>query len=166
VVITFALLPGDPFRTTPKALRSFAPIHHHPPKCLLQVRCAFNQCQPHGFNSLAGSSTIHPLSNTYRPQNYRSSSKQTSSQPSRRAPQTPPSNKQRHPRTAPPVRRSPPTTPRYAQSTASSSTPLPVAPVPDEKKRSPVTPAVLRSIFASSRTPGEERSISRVAFFR
>ncbi|KAF7775917.1 hypothetical protein Agabi119p4_4310 [Agaricus bisporus var. burnettii] len=30
----------------------------------------------------------------------------------------------------------------------------------------PVTPAVLRSIFASSRTPHEERSISRIAFFR
>jgi hypothetical protein len=39
---------------------------------------------------------------------------------------------------------------------------------PDEKKQSriPVTPAVLRAIFASSRTPGEERSMSRVAFFR
>ncbi|KAF8557015.1 hypothetical protein OG21DRAFT_1400097, partial [Imleria badia] len=33
-------------------------------------------------------------------------------------------------------------------------------------RRIPVTPAVLRSIFASSRTPHEERSISRVAFFR
>ncbi|KAJ7590872.1 hypothetical protein C8J56DRAFT_934102 [Mycena floridula] len=32
--------------------------------------------------------------------------------------------------------------------------------------RIPVTPAVLRAIFASSRTPHEERSISRVAFFR
>ncbi|KAK0490860.1 hypothetical protein IW261DRAFT_45119 [Armillaria novae-zelandiae] len=30
----------------------------------------------------------------------------------------------------------------------------------------PVTPALLRSIFASSRTPNEERSISRIAFFR
>jgi len=30
----------------------------------------------------------------------------------------------------------------------------------------PVTPAVLRSIFASSRSPGEERSLSRIAFFR
>nr|GAT60002.1 predicted protein [Mycena chlorophos] len=29
-----------------------------------------------------------------------------------------------------------------------------------------VTPAALRAIFASSRTPLEERSISRVAFFR
>ncbi|KAL0949371.1 hypothetical protein HGRIS_009440 [Hohenbuehelia grisea] len=28
------------------------------------------------------------------------------------------------------------------------------------------TPAVLRSIFSASRTPHEERSISRVAFFR
>ncbi|KAG8759451.1 hypothetical protein FRC14_005932 [Serendipita sp. 396] len=33
-------------------------------------------------------------------------------------------------------------------------------------RRIPVTPAVLRSIFASSRTIMEERSISRVAFFR
>ncbi|EIW82338.1 hypothetical protein CONPUDRAFT_54430 [Coniophora puteana RWD-64-598 SS2] len=33
-------------------------------------------------------------------------------------------------------------------------------------RRIPVTPAVLRSIFASSRTPHEERSISRIAFFR
>ncbi|KAF9534702.1 hypothetical protein CPB83DRAFT_210752 [Crepidotus variabilis] len=32
--------------------------------------------------------------------------------------------------------------------------------------RIPVTPAVLRSIFASSRSPNEERSISRIAFFR
>lgn len=30
----------------------------------------------------------------------------------------------------------------------------------------PVTPAVLRSIFANSRSPMEERSISRIAFFR
>ncbi|CCA70670.1 hypothetical protein PIIN_11855 [Serendipita indica DSM 11827] len=33
-------------------------------------------------------------------------------------------------------------------------------------RRIPVTPGVLRSIFASSRTVMEERSISRVAFFR
>ncbi|KAF8592176.1 hypothetical protein K439DRAFT_1400950 [Ramaria rubella] len=36
----------------------------------------------------------------------------------------------------------------------------------DPDRKIPVTPAVLRSIFASSRTPLEERSISRVAFFR
>ncbi|KIK67963.1 hypothetical protein GYMLUDRAFT_801481 [Collybiopsis luxurians FD-317 M1] len=36
----------------------------------------------------------------------------------------------------------------------------------DSKSRIPVTPALLRSIFASSRTPLEERSISRLAFFR
>ncbi|KJA29868.1 hypothetical protein HYPSUDRAFT_241961 [Hypholoma sublateritium FD-334 SS-4] len=36
----------------------------------------------------------------------------------------------------------------------------------DTKRRIPVTPAVLRSIFASSRSPHEERSISRIAFFR
>ncbi|KIM46392.1 hypothetical protein M413DRAFT_64247 [Hebeloma cylindrosporum] len=36
----------------------------------------------------------------------------------------------------------------------------------DSKRRIPVTPAVLRSIFASSRSPHEERSISRIAFFR
>ncbi|KAI0722636.1 hypothetical protein C8Q76DRAFT_719576 [Earliella scabrosa] len=34
------------------------------------------------------------------------------------------------------------------------------------QSRIPVTPAVLRSIFASSRTAMEERSMSRVAFFR
>ncbi|TBU33016.1 hypothetical protein BD311DRAFT_685214 [Dichomitus squalens] len=34
------------------------------------------------------------------------------------------------------------------------------------RSRIPVTPAVLRSIFASSRTALEERSLSRVAFFR
>ncbi|KAF9006582.1 hypothetical protein BDQ17DRAFT_1423445 [Cyathus striatus] len=39
-------------------------------------------------------------------------------------------------------------------------------PALDSSSRIPVTPAVLRSIFASSRTPHEERSISRVAFFR
>ncbi|KAF6762098.1 hypothetical protein DFP72DRAFT_1061379 [Ephemerocybe angulata] len=36
----------------------------------------------------------------------------------------------------------------------------------ETKRRVPVTPAVLRSIFASSRSPHEERSISRIAFFR
>jgi hypothetical protein len=40
------------------------------------------------------------------------------------------------------------------------------APEPHNSSRIPVTPAVLRSIFASSRTPGEERSLSRIAFFR
>jgi len=39
-------------------------------------------------------------------------------------------------------------------------------PEPHNTSRIPVTPAVLRSIFASSRSPGEERSLSRVAFFR
>ncbi|EDR12315.1 uncharacterized protein LACBIDRAFT_311601 [Laccaria bicolor S238N-H82] len=39
-------------------------------------------------------------------------------------------------------------------------------PPSDSASRIPVTPAVLRSIFASSRSPHEERSISRVAFFR
>lgn len=37
---------------------------------------------------------------------------------------------------------------------------------PRNTSRIPVTPAVLRSIFASSRSPGEERSLSRIAFFR
>ncbi|TEB35821.1 hypothetical protein FA13DRAFT_1728678 [Coprinellus micaceus] len=39
-------------------------------------------------------------------------------------------------------------------------------PPKDTQRRIPVTPAVLRSIFASSRSPHEERSISRIAFFR
>ncbi|KAK7696284.1 hypothetical protein QCA50_000938 [Cerrena zonata] len=39
-------------------------------------------------------------------------------------------------------------------------------PTPNSNSRIPVTPAVLRSIFASSRSILEERSISRVAFFR
>ncbi|KAI0340768.1 hypothetical protein BDW22DRAFT_1299682, partial [Trametopsis cervina] len=39
-------------------------------------------------------------------------------------------------------------------------------PPPKSSSRIPVTPAVLRSIFASSRTILEERSLSRVAFFR
>ncbi|KAG9119571.1 hypothetical protein FRC07_005348 [Ceratobasidium sp. 392] len=121
--------------------------------------------------SSSGSSTIHPLSNPYPQTYYRAPSKRASSQPSRRTPQPP--SKQRQQRATPPVRRSPPTTPRYAPSTSSSgSTRRPssvttsVPSIPDEKKRSPLTPAVLRSIFASSRTPLEERSISRVAFFR
>ncbi|CAE6456080.1 unnamed protein product [Rhizoctonia solani] len=115
--------------------------------------------------SSSGSSTIHPLSNNPYPQSYRSSSKHSSSsQPGRRVSQAS-SNSSKRQRTAPPVRRTtPPSTPRYAPSSA-PSTPLPVPP-PDEKKRSPVSPAVLRSIFASSRTANEERSISRVAFFR
>ncbi|KAJ3716279.1 hypothetical protein DFJ43DRAFT_1006756 [Lentinula guzmanii] len=60
-------------------------------------------------------------------------------------------------------------------SQTSSSTARPLHPSPvfdqqpqpsDSKSRIPVTPALLRSIFASSRTPLEERSISRLAFFR
>ncbi|TFY55473.1 hypothetical protein EVG20_g9305 [Dentipellis fragilis] len=49
---------------------------------------------------------------------------------------------------------------------------IPVPPDPPEvqaarsNSRIPVTPAVLRAIFSSSRTAGEERSLSRVAFFR
>lgn len=43
----------------------------------------------------------------------------------------------------------------------------PRSPSPDKpSSRIPVTPAVLRNIFASSRTILEERSLSRVAFFR
>lgn len=42
---------------------------------------------------------------------------------------------------------------------------VPLGP-PSSNGRIPVTPGVLRSIFASSRTAMEERSISRVAFFR
>jgi len=37
---------------------------------------------------------------------------------------------------------------------------------PPNTSRIPVTPAVLRAIFASSRSPGEERSLSRIAFYR
>ncbi|OJA13800.1 hypothetical protein AZE42_00478 [Rhizopogon vesiculosus] len=47
-----------------------------------------------------------------------------------------------------------------------SSQPQQPPPPPNPSSRFPVTPAVLRSIFTSSRTPHEERSISRVAFFR
>ncbi|EIM88578.1 uncharacterized protein STEHIDRAFT_54256 [Stereum hirsutum FP-91666 SS1] len=49
-----------------------------------------------------------------------------------------------------------------------SSSSLHAAPVspPPSNSRIPVTPAVLRAIFASSRSPREERSLSRVAFFR
>ncbi|KAG2042272.1 hypothetical protein BDR03DRAFT_889762 [Suillus americanus] len=47
-----------------------------------------------------------------------------------------------------------------------SNQPLARPPPPNPSSRFPVTPAVLRSIFTSSRTPHEERSISRVAFFR
>ncbi|GJE84555.1 hypothetical protein PsYK624_006310 [Phanerochaete sordida] len=60
--------------------------------------------------------------------------------------------------------------------TSSSSTPTvtaanargsyPPPPPTKSSSRIPVTPAVLRSIFASSRTILEERSLSRVAFFR
>ncbi|KIY49375.1 hypothetical protein FISHEDRAFT_41672 [Fistulina hepatica ATCC 64428] len=43
----------------------------------------------------------------------------------------------------------------------------PIEPQPDSSNSGiPVTPAMLRGIFASSRTPNEERSISRIAFFR
>ncbi|KAG6821571.1 hypothetical protein H0H93_000080 [Arthromyces matolae] len=50
--------------------------------------------------------------------------------------------------------------------TARPSHPPLQQPPSDSQSRIPVTPAVLRSIFASSRTPNEERSISRLAFFR
>ncbi|KAJ6598877.1 hypothetical protein DFH09DRAFT_902224 [Mycena vulgaris] len=50
--------------------------------------------------------------------------------------------------------------------TTTTARPTPLQPPSDSSRRIPVTPAVLRSIFASSRTPHEERSISRVAFFR
>ncbi|KDQ15423.1 hypothetical protein BOTBODRAFT_187265 [Botryobasidium botryosum FD-172 SS1] len=60
-----------------------------------------------------------------------------------------------------------------SSSSHSSSTARPrgraFSPAPSSEtsqNRIPVTPAVLRSIFASSRTASEERSISRVAFFR
>jgi hypothetical protein len=43
---------------------------------------------------------------------------------------------------------------------------LPPFPSDPPENRIPVTPALLRAIFASSRTTMEERSISRVAFFR
>ena len=58
------------------------------------------------------------------------------------------------------------------QASVNMSSPVPsntrgISPVsPDSQSKIPVTPTVLRSIFASSRTPLEERSISRVAFFR
>ncbi|KAJ3759102.1 hypothetical protein F5880DRAFT_524911 [Lentinula raphanica] len=60
-----------------------------------------------------------------------------------------------------------------SQTSSSTARPPHSAPVFDQqpqpsnaKSRIPVTPALLRSIFASSRTPLEERSISRLAFFR
>ncbi|KAI6003711.1 hypothetical protein EDD15DRAFT_2155683 [Pisolithus albus] len=60
-----------------------------------------------------------------------------------------------------------PTTLRPSTSTSRHPHPQPLTPMEDPApRRFPVTPAVLRSIFASSRTPYEERSISRVAFFR
>ncbi|KAJ4478296.1 hypothetical protein J3R30DRAFT_2884856 [Lentinula aciculospora] len=63
--------------------------------------------------------------------------------------------------------------PIMSQTSSSTAKPLNTSPVfdqqpqpSDSKSRIPVTPALLRSIFASSRTPLEERSISRLAFFR
>ncbi|KAJ6628788.1 hypothetical protein B0H10DRAFT_1777387 [Mycena sp. CBHHK59/15] len=53
-----------------------------------------------------------------------------------------------------------------SSSSSTTARPTPLQPPSDSSRRIPVTPAVLRSIFASSRTPHEERSISRVAFFR
>ncbi|KAJ7068446.1 hypothetical protein C8F01DRAFT_979305 [Mycena amicta] len=49
-------------------------------------------------------------------------------------------------------------------STTTSDKTVQPSPPSDSSRR--VTPAALRAIFASSRTPHEERSISRVAFFR
>ncbi|KAJ7044507.1 hypothetical protein C8F04DRAFT_588807 [Mycena alexandri] len=61
--------------------------------------------------------------------------------------------------------------PSSSTTSGTGTTARPLQPTPlqlpsDSTSRIPVTPAVLRSIFASSRTPHEERSISRVAFFR
>ncbi|KAI0832752.1 hypothetical protein BC628DRAFT_347553 [Trametes gibbosa] len=50
-----------------------------------------------------------------------------------------------------------------AHAPPSTGGPPPSAP---NRSRIPVSPAVLRSIFSSSRTVLEERSLSRVAFFR
>jgi hypothetical protein len=52
-----------------------------------------------------------------------------------------------------------------SSSSASTITPARPSTTPGER-RFPVTPVVLREIFASSRTAFEERSLSRVAFFR
>ncbi|KAF8138473.1 hypothetical protein EV363DRAFT_1314018 [Boletus edulis] len=49
---------------------------------------------------------------------------------------------------------------------AKPSNSSPIQPPSSPSRRIPVTPTVLRSIFASSRTLHEERAISRVAFFR
>ncbi|KAN0126894.1 hypothetical protein V8E52_000534 [Russula decolorans] len=53
-----------------------------------------------------------------------------------------------------------------ARASSLAGDPDPGALSPRNTSRIPVTPAVLRSIFASSRSPGEERSLSRIAFFR
>ncbi|OCH94312.1 hypothetical protein OBBRIDRAFT_817323 [Obba rivulosa] len=51
--------------------------------------------------------------------------------------------------------------------TITPSNPYQSNPIPKKSpSRIPVTPATLRSIFASSRTILEERSLSRLAFFR
>ncbi|KAH8094909.1 hypothetical protein BXZ70DRAFT_946597 [Cristinia sonorae] len=62
----------------------------------------------------------------------------------------------------------PTVTPGNSRATAAGSSlgRQPAPPPPNPPSRIPVTPAVLRSIFASSRTILEERSLSRVAFFR
>ena len=53
-----------------------------------------------------------------------------------------------------------------ARTSLAGGDPDPAGLSPHNTSRIPVTPAVLRSIFASSRSPGEERSLSRIAFFR
>ncbi|KIO30198.1 hypothetical protein M407DRAFT_20666 [Tulasnella calospora MUT 4182] len=57
-------------------------------------------------------------------------------------------------------------TPRNPIPPSSLPRPFQPPPPPGDKGGIPVTPAVLRSIFASSRTSLEERTVSRVAFFR
>ncbi|KAF9813571.1 hypothetical protein IEO21_05503 [Rhodonia placenta] len=57
-------------------------------------------------------------------------------------------------------------TPSNVKATQSYPSQPPGTPTGKSPSRIPVTPAVLRSIFASSRTTLEERSLSRVAFFR
>ncbi len=54
----------------------------------------------------------------------------------------------------------------YVHSGAGAPSDAGLPPPSPNRSRIPVTPAALRSIFASSRTALEERSLSRVAFFR
>ncbi|KAI0329538.1 hypothetical protein GY45DRAFT_855893 [Cubamyces sp. BRFM 1775] len=120
------------------------------------------------MSNLSSSSSITPTPSTFHntPTQTHPSSVYTSSSPSS-SPSGSGSGAQRAPPTANTSKLPPHLNSLANPQNQTPTAPLPPSPAPSAgQSRIPVTPAVLRSIFASSRTAHEERSLSRVAFFR